>query len=130
MCSAAPRWMSRTREVKITLDSFIFIFTVRLGNLKKNRIRSQLTPPLLASLIQGERKAQNHSIPSTSTAMGNQGAHHQSSVACQWCSGHTSHSKATILPTQIFCLSFCSVCTAQSGQRTCFKTALKAAQIF
>lgn len=114
MCSAAPQWMSHTREEKITLDSFIFVFPIRLGNLKMNRIRSQLTPPLLASLIQGKEKLRTNNINSfpilypqhQHKPKGNQGVHCPSSVACHWCSGHSSHSKAPILPPypQLFCI--------------------------
>lgn len=43
--------------------------------------------------------ASQFSTPSTGTAKGNRGVHRQSSVVCHWCSGHNSHSKATILPT-------------------------------
>lgn len=48
--------------------------------------------------------ASQFSTPSTSTAKGNQGVHSPSSVVCHQCSGHGSHSKAIILPTQRFCI--------------------------
>lgn len=50
MCSAAPQWLSHTREGKITLDSLMFAFPTRLGNLKKKRTRSQLALSILVSL--------------------------------------------------------------------------------
>lgn len=130
MCSAAPRCMSHRRKEKITPNSFIFVFPMRLGNLKKNRIRSQLThpggkkssgPPIV--------RASPFSIPSTSTAKGNQSL---LSVLC---------SLSVVLGTQLplqshhtsnidVLHSFCSVCASRSGQRTYFKTAPKAAETF
>lgn len=105
MCSAAPWWMSHTREERRSSGFFHICFSYQAGKLQRGSDlswhsqywlphpgREKSSEPLIVT-------ASQFSTPST-----NQRVHCQFSVICHWCSGHSSHSEATLLPAKMFCI--------------------------
>lgn len=117
------------RGKKLCILSYLFFLS---GWETTKRIRSQLTPPVLAPSSREKEKLRATNSNRFPIFYPKHQPESSLSVLC-----HLS----LVLRTQLSLWShptpginvlhsFCSACTSHSGQRTCFKTALKAAETF
>lgn len=126
MWSAAPWWMSHTREERRNSGFFHMCFSYQAGKLQKEE--DQISVDLILYWPPSPREkekprttkiltASQFSTPSTSTVQGNQRVHCQSSAICHWCSGHSSQHKCFAY----FLFSLCFSLRAKNMFQDCFQ---------
>lgn len=127
-CSAAPWWMSHTREGRRNSGFFHICFSYQAGKLQRGSDLSwlhQYWPP--SSREKEKLRAFNSN--SSSIFYPKHQPKSSLSVLCNLSLVLRTPLSLWSHPTPSITVlhSFCSACTSHSGERTCFKTALKTA---